>query len=81
MTESQKLLNFGFQAYERRLLYKKNVAVGTPEIFKGTRPLPARGLATTCGSSLPARPLCGPAGLLETKQPFVAPYAAGEKRG
>src|SRR6202008_394672 len=24
MTESQKLLNFGFQAYETRLLYKKN---------------------------------------------------------
>src|SRR4030095_13824879 len=36
-SESQKLLNFGFQAYETRRLYRKGDAVASPVIYKGTR--------------------------------------------
>jgi len=81
MTESQKLLNFGFQAYETRLLYKKNVAVGTPEIFKGTRPTIPVGFKDDVWLSLPRDKFGGLKSTLETKQPFVAPFAAGEKAG
>lgn len=81
MTESQKLLNFGFQAYETRLLYKKNVAVGTPEIFKGTRPTLSVGFRDDVWLSLPRDKFSGLQSTLETKQPFVAPFAAGEKAG
>ena len=81
MTESQKLLNFGFQAYETRLLYKKNVAVGTLEIFKGTRPTIPVGFKDDVWLSLPRDKFGGLKSTLETKQPFVAPFAAGEKAG
>jgi len=81
MTESQKLLNFGFQAYETRLLYKKNAAVATPEIFKGTRPTLSVGFKNDVWLSLPRDKFSGLQSTLETKQPFVAPFAAGEKAG
>jgi len=81
MTESQKLLNFGFQAYETRLLYKRNVAVATPEIFKGTRPTLSVGFKDDVWLSLPRDKFSGLQSTLETKQPFVAPFAAGEKAG
>ena len=81
MTESQKLLNFGFQAYETRLLYKKNAAVATPEIFKGTRPTLSVGFRDDVWLSLPRDKFSGLKSTLETKQPFVAPFAAGEKAG
>jgi len=81
MTESQKLLNFGFQAYETRLLYKKNAAVATPEIFKGTRPTLSVGFKDDVWLSLPRDKFSGLQSTLETKQPFVAPFAAGEKAG
>ncbi|QJR13063.1 D-alanyl-D-alanine carboxypeptidase DacC [Usitatibacter rugosus] len=81
MTESQKLLNFGFQAYETRLLYKKNAAVGTPEIFKGTKSTLSVGFKDDVWLSLPRDKFTGLQSTLETKQPFVAPFAAGEKAG
>ena len=81
MTESQKLLNYGFQAFETRQLYKKNVAVATPEIFKGTRPTMPVGFRDDIWLSLPREQFTNLQATLETKQPFVAPFAAGEKAG
>ncbi len=80
-TESQKLLNFGFQAYETRLLYKRNVAVATPEVFKGTRPAVSVGFLADVWLTLPRGRFAGLQSTLQTKQPFVAPYSAGEKAG
>ena len=79
--ESQKLLNFGFQAYETRLLYRKGQAVASPEIFKGTRNAVALGFDRDIWLTLPRERFTGLAGVLETRQPFVAPLAAGEKAG
>src|SRR5204862_5511643 len=36
-TESQKLLNFGYNAYDTRRPYRKGEPVGVPRIYKGTR--------------------------------------------
>jgi len=80
-TESQKLLNFGFQAYETRLLYRKGQVVATPEILKGTRGGVPLGFDHDIWLTLPRERFTGLAGVLETRQPFVAPLAAGQKAG
>jgi D-alanyl-D-alanine carboxypeptidase (penicillin-binding protein 5/6) len=80
-TESQKLLNFGFQAYETRRLYKKGEPVAKPAIFKGTRNEVALGFNRDIWLTLPRERFTGLAGVLETRQPFLAPLAAGQKAG
>ena len=80
-SESQKLLNFGFQAYETRLLYRKGHAVATPEILKGTRSSVPLGFDHDVWLTLPRERFTGLAGVLETRQPLVAPLAAGQKAG
>ena len=80
-SESQKLLNFGFQAYETRRLYKKGEPVATPEVFKGTRDAVPLGFERDIWLTLPRERFAGLAAVLETKQPFVAPLAAGQKAG
>ena len=80
-TESQKLLNFGFQAYETRLVYRKGKAVASPEILKGTRSTVPLGFDHDVWLTLPRERFTGLSGVLETRQPFVAPLAAGQKAG
>jgi serine-type D-Ala-D-Ala carboxypeptidase (penicillin-binding protein 5/6) len=80
-SESQKLLNFGFQAYETRLLYKKGQAVSSPEVFKGTQAKVPLGFQHDVWLTLPRERFTGISAVLETRQPLVAPLAAGEKAG
>jgi serine-type D-Ala-D-Ala carboxypeptidase (penicillin-binding protein 5/6) len=80
-SESEKLLNFGFQAYETRRLYKKGESVVSKPIYKGTRNAVALGFDHDIWLTLPRERFTGLAGILETRQPFLAPLAAGEKAG
>ena len=80
-SESQKLLNFGFQAYETRRLYKKGEPVASPAVFKGTKDEVALGFDRDVWLTLPRDRFAGLAAVLETRQPFVAPLAAGQKAG
>ncbi len=80
-TESQKLLNFGFQAYDTRKLYAKGQALAEPEVFKGTRSTAKLGFDRDVWITLPRDRFEGLKAVLETRQPFVAPLAAGEKAG
>jgi D-alanyl-D-alanine carboxypeptidase (penicillin-binding protein 5/6) len=80
-SESQKLLNFGFQAYETRRLYRKGEAVATRAIYKGTKGAVPLGFDHDVWLTLPRERFTGLATLLETRQPFVAPLAAGQKAG
>ncbi len=79
--ETQKLLNFGFQAYETRRLYKRGDAVATPEIYKGIQSTARLGFDRDIWLTLPRERFAGLKALLETRQPFVAPLAAGQKAG
>jgi D-alanyl-D-alanine carboxypeptidase (penicillin-binding protein 5/6) len=79
--ESQKLLNFGFQAYDTRRLYKKGDAVASPVIYKGTAPTVRLGFDHDVWVTLPRDRFTGLQATLETRQPFVAPLAAGQKAG
>ncbi|HEY2627705.1 MAG TPA: D-alanyl-D-alanine carboxypeptidase family protein, partial [Usitatibacter sp.] len=80
-SESQKLLNFGFQAYETRLLYKKGQSVASPEVFKGTQAKVTLGFQHDIWFTLPRDRFTGITAVLETRQPLVAPLAAGQKAG
>jgi D-alanyl-D-alanine carboxypeptidase (penicillin-binding protein 5/6) len=80
-SESQKLLNFGFQAYETRRLFTRGQAVAQPEIFKGTRATAPVGFAQDVWLTLPRERFEGLKAYVETSQPFVAPLAAGQKAG
>jgi len=52
-SESQKLLNFGFQAYDTRRLYKKGDTVATPPVYKGTSPTARLGFDRDIWLTLP----------------------------
>jgi len=81
VTETQKLLNFGFQAWETRLLYKKGQRVAEPTVYKGTADSVILGFDRDVWVSLPRERFAGLKAVLETRQPFVAPLAAGDKAG
>src|SRR5258708_6871278 len=80
-SESQKLLNFGFQAYETRRLYKKGESVASPMIYKGTKSAVPLGFDHDIWLTLPRERFAGMSAVLETRQPLVAPLAAGQKAG
>ena len=81
ITETQKLLNFGFQSWETRRLYKRGDKVAEPEVYKGTAGTVDLGFDRDVWVSLPRERFTGLKATLETRQPFVAPLAAGEKAG
>jgi len=81
VTESQKLLNFGFQAYETRRLYARGQAVGQAEVFKGTQDTAKVGFDRDIWLTLPRDRFENLRAVLETRQPFVAPLARGQKAG
>ena len=80
-SETQKLLNFAFQAYDTRLVFRKGEPVARPEIYKGTKSSIAVGFDRDVWLTLPRERFTGIAATLETRQPFVAPLAQGEKAG
>jgi serine-type D-Ala-D-Ala carboxypeptidase (penicillin-binding protein 5/6) len=80
-SETQKLLNFGFQAYDTRRVYRKGQAVASPPVYKGTRATVPLGFDRDIWLTLPRDRFEGLSAVLETRQPFVAPLAAGQKAG
>ena len=79
--ESQKLLNFGFQAYETRRVYRKGEVVARPPIYKGTQNVAPLGFDRDVWLTLPRDRFGGLTAVVETRQPFLAPLAAGQKAG
>ncbi|QJR16844.1 D-alanyl-D-alanine carboxypeptidase family protein [Usitatibacter palustris] len=79
--ETLKLLNFGFLSFETRRLYRKGAVVGTPEIFKGTRAVLPVGFDRDAWLTLPKGKFDGLQAVLQTQQPYVAPFARGQKAG
>ena len=77
--ESQKLLNWGFTAWEGIRLFDANQAVVTPEVWKGTANHVKLGRAQPVGVAVPA----GTAAQLKTSvarpDPLVAPFTKGQQ--
>ncbi len=79
--ESQKLLNWGYTAFEAVKLFEANQAVVSPEIWKGTEPRAKLGRPQPVVVAVPA----GSASRLKTQvvrpEPLVAPLARGQSVG
>ena len=79
--ESQKLLNWGFTAFEAVKLFDANQAVVTPNVWKGSASTVKLGRPQAIVVAVPA----GTAGKLKTQvqrsDPLVAPLALGQQVG
>ena len=80
-SESQKLLNWGFQAFDTVRLFDDGKAIVTPQVWKGTTNVAKLGAAGALFVSVPK----GEGGKLQTKversDPLVAPLAKGQRVG
>ncbi len=79
--ESQKLLNFGYQFFDSKRLYKKGEAIATPEIYKGKGNTIKLGFDRDIWLTLPKDKFQNLKATLTTMQPMVAPYTLGQKAG
>ncbi len=80
-TESQKLLNFGFQFYDSVRLYEKNHPVATLRVWKGSGNSVTAGFTDDLYLSLPKGQADKLRASVETLQPLLAPISAGQRIG
>jgi D-alanyl-D-alanine carboxypeptidase (penicillin-binding protein 5/6) len=80
-TESQKLLNYGFQNFEAVRLYKKNEPVASLRLWKGTESQVKVGFRSDLFLSIPTGQLAQLKATMETQQPLIAPITSGQKVG
>ncbi len=80
-TESQKLLNYGFQYYESTLVYKQPQTVTTLRVYKGQ----VKTLNATAGNdiylTLPKGDYARVKANMTSQQPLIAPIKAGQEIG
>ncbi len=79
--ESQKLLNYGYQFFDAKRLYKKNEPIAAPEVFKGTQNTLKLGFERDIWLTLPKDRFAGLKATLVTSQPLIAPFSPGQKAG
>jgi D-alanyl-D-alanine carboxypeptidase (penicillin-binding protein 5/6) len=79
--ESQKLLNYGFQFYESRLVYKKGQAVTKLKVWKGQENIMTATPAEDLYVTLPKGQIARLKASTVSRQPLIAPVAAGEELG
>ena len=80
-TESQKLLNYGFQYFEAARLYQKNQPVTSVRLWKGTENRIELGFRKDLFLSIPKGQLAQLKATIETQQPLTAPVSAGQEIG
>ncbi|MHB8165643.1 MAG: D-alanyl-D-alanine carboxypeptidase family protein [Sulfuricella sp.] len=80
-SESQKLLNYGFQNFDTHHLYQKGQVVATLPVWKGNENILKAGVAQDFYISLPKGQYARLKASLVSKQPLLAPLAAGQQVG
>ena len=80
-TESQKLLNYGFQFYDTVKLYQKDQSVATLQVWKGSGNSVKAGFVHALYLSLPKGQADKLKATVESLQPLLAPIGAGQKVG
>ena len=80
-TESQKLLNYGFQYFETVRLYQKNQPVASIRAWKGTENKVNIGFREDMILTIPTGQLAQMKVTMETFQPLIAPVSIGQKIG
>jgi D-alanyl-D-alanine carboxypeptidase (penicillin-binding protein 5/6) len=79
--EAQKLLNWGFTAYEGIKLFDANQAVVTPEVWKGTQKTAKLGRTTPVIVAVPAGTATRLKTQVERPEPLIAPLTKGQQVG
>ncbi len=80
-TESQKLLNFGFQFYESTLVYKKSQAVNVVKVWKGQSNSVEATVADNLYLTLPKGEYARVKASITSQQPLIAPITKGQVIG
>ena len=80
-TESQKLLNYGFQFFDTVRLYERNQAVSSVKVWKGGANQVKAGFPYDLFVSVPKGYAEKLKATVETRQPLLAPIASGQKIG
>ncbi|WP_297477339.1 D-alanyl-D-alanine carboxypeptidase family protein [Ferrovum sp.] len=80
-SESQKLLNWGFQAFESRILFRQGVPVRALNAYKGGKPTVSVGFGRDIWVTTPVGHEKETREVLTTLQPVIAPVDAGQKVG
>ncbi len=80
-TESQKLLNYGFQFYETYRLYQKGQTVATLPVYKGSDNSVKAGFVNDVFVSLPKGYFQHAKMTLTSRQPLLAPLIPGQTVG
>ncbi len=80
-TESQKLLNYGFQFYESTLVYKQTQTVNTLRVYKGQDKTLAATVANNFYLTLPKGDYVRVKASMTSQQPLIAPIKAGQEIG
>ena len=79
--ESQKLLNYGFQFYDTRRMYKQGESVASLDVFKGQEKTLRAGFDQDLFLTLPRSEFEKIRATLTTTQPLIAPLAKGQEVG
>ena len=77
--ETQKLLNFGFQAYDGLRLYEKGQAIGKLAVWKGSEPELNAGAAADLYVTVPRGTADKLQAVLVSEQPLIAPLQTGQR--
>jgi len=80
-SESQKLLNYGFQFYESTLVYKQGQTINTLSVYKGQDKTVPTSVAKDFYLFLPKGDYARVKASMTSKQPLVAPIKAGQEIG
>jgi D-alanyl-D-alanine carboxypeptidase (penicillin-binding protein 5/6) len=80
-SESQKLLNYGFQFYDSVRLYEKNQQVASLQVWKGTGNQVKAGFTSDLFMTLPKGQTEKLKASVESQQPLIAPIRAGQRVG
>jgi len=80
-TESQKLLNYGFQFYESHLVYKAGANISTLKVWKGSENTLSATVASDLSIVLPKGEYARVKARITTRQPLLAPVTKGQDVG
>jgi serine-type D-Ala-D-Ala carboxypeptidase (penicillin-binding protein 5/6) len=80
-TESQKLLNYGFQFFDSQLVYKKGQTINQLKVWKGNQEQVASTVANDVYVTLPKGEYANVKAMMSSTQPLLAPIKKGQVIG
>jgi D-alanyl-D-alanine carboxypeptidase (penicillin-binding protein 5/6) len=80
-TESQKLLNYGFQFFDSTLVYKRGQPINQLKVWKGSENVVASTVANDLYLTLPKGEYANAKAVISSTQPLIAPIKKGQVIG